>query len=145
MRKVAMAVTMVAALALVGVAHGKEEKKPDATIQLSGGSVAAGVGVSWASGTLTYKGKKYPISVNGLSVGDVGITKIAASGKVYDLKKLEDFNGNFTSVGAGATIAGGAAAFTAKNQNGVQVHLVSTTQGVKFVLGTSGLEMKIKE
>ncbi len=145
MRKVAMAVTMVAALALVSVAHGDEDKKPDATIQLTGGSVAAGVGVSWASGTLTYKGKQYPISVNGLSVGDVGITKLAASGKVYNLKKLADFNGNYTSVGAGVTVAGGAGAVAAKNQNGVQVDLVATTQGVKFALGASGIEMKIKE
>jgi len=140
-----MAVTMVAALALVSVAHGDEDKKPDATIQLTGGSVAAGVGVSWASGTLTYKGKQYPISVNGLSVGDVGITKLAASGKVYNLKKLADFNGNYTSVGAGVTVAGGAGAVAAKNQNGVQVDLVATTQGVKFALGASGIEMKIKE
>lgn len=145
MRKVAMAVTMVAALALVGVAHAKEAKKPDATIQLSGGSVAAGVGLSWASGTLTYKGKKHPISVNGLSVGDVGVAKISASGKVYDLKSLEDFNGNYTSVGTGMTVAGGAGAIAAKNQNGVRINLVSTTKGVKFTLGTSGIEMKIKE
>jgi hypothetical protein len=140
-----MAVTVVAALALVGVAQGKEEKKPDATIQLTGGSIAAGVGVSWGSGTLKYKGKDYPIDVKGLSVGDVGVTKIAASGKVYDLKKLEDFDGNYTTVGTGATVGGGAAVLTAQNQNGVRVDLVSTTQGVKFALGPSGLEMKIKK
>jgi hypothetical protein len=145
MRKVAMAVSMVAVLALVAVAHGEEGKTPDATIQLSGGSVAAGVGLSWGSGTLTYEGKKYPISVSGLSVGAVGATKISASGKVYDLKKLEDFNGNYTAVGTGATVASGAGAVAAKNQNGVRVNLVSTTKGVKFALGAAGLEMKIKE
>ena len=145
MRKIAMAVTIVAALALIGVAQGEEDKQPDATIQLTGGSIAAGVGVSWGSGTLKYKGKEYPISVSGLSVGDVGATKLAASGKVYDLKKLEDFNGNYTAVGTGATVAGGAGALAAKNQNGVRVNLVSTTQGVKFALGASGIEMKIKE
>jgi hypothetical protein len=145
MRKIAMAVTVVAVLALIDVAQGKEAQKPDATLQLRGGSIAAGVGVSWASGTLTYKGKDYPISVSGLSVGDVGATKLAASGKVYDLKKLEDFNGNYTTVGAGATVAGGASAVTAKNQNGVRADLVSTTQGVKFTLGAAGVEMKIKE
>jgi hypothetical protein len=31
--------------------------KPDATLRLSGRSVAAGLGVSWGDGTLTYKGK----------------------------------------------------------------------------------------
>ena len=61
---------------------------PDGTLRLSGGSVAAGVGVSWGGGTLTYKGKEYPIEVKGLSVGDVGATKIEASGSVYHLSKL---------------------------------------------------------
>ena len=143
MRKVAMAVTMVAVLALVSAARAEDEK-PDATIQLKAGSVAAGVGVSWGSGTLTYKHKSHAISVNGLSVGEVGMTKITASGKVYNLKKLEDFDGNYTAVGAGATVAGGVSAFTAQNQNGVKVTLVSTTKGVKFTLGTAGIEMKLK-
>jgi len=143
MRKAVMAVTMVAVLALVSVARAADEK-PDATVQLKAGSVAAGVGVSWGSGTLTYKGKSHPISVNGLSVGDVGATKISASGKVYGLKKLEDFDGNYTAVGAGATVAGGASAFTAQNQNGVKVTLISTTKGMKFTLGTAGIEMKLK-
>jgi hypothetical protein len=73
---------------------------PDATISLSADSVAAGIGISWGSGSLTYKGKTYPISVEGLSVGDAGISKITASGKVYGLNKLEDFNGNYAGVPA---------------------------------------------
>jgi hypothetical protein len=121
-----------------------EDKAPDATLKLSGGSVAAGIGFSWGGGTLTYQGKDYPISVNGLSVGDVGATKIEASGKVYDLKKLEDFNGNYTAVGAGAAIAGGGSVTAMRNQNGVRVDLVATTQGLKFALGASGVDMKIK-
>ena len=35
---------------------------PDATVSLSADSVAAGIGISWGSGSLTYKGKTYPIS-----------------------------------------------------------------------------------
>src|SRR5437899_3317233 len=45
-----------------------------------------------------------------LSVGDVSATKIEASGSVYHLKKREDFDGNYTAVAAGATVAGGASA-----------------------------------
>ena len=120
-----------------------DEKAPDATLKLSAGSVAVGVGFSWGSGTLTYKGKDYPISVKGLSVGDVGATKVEASGSVYNLKKLEDFNGNYTAVGAGATIAGGGSATAMRNQNGVSVNLVATTQGLKFALGAAGVDMQI--
>jgi len=47
---------------------------PDATLRLSGGSFALGIGFNWGSGTLTYKGKNYPVKVNGLSVGKVGAT-----------------------------------------------------------------------
>jgi len=118
---------------------------PDGTLRLSGGSVAAGVGVSWGGGTLTYKGKEYPIEVKGLSVGDVGATKIEASGSVYHLSKLEDFDGNYTAVGAGLTAAGGAGAAAMKNQNGVTVELVSTTQGVKVAAGGAGVPMRIKK
>jgi hypothetical protein len=135
-------------IAVLGIgltaAVAEEEKTPDATIKLSAGSVAAGVGISWGSGMLSYKGKEYPIAVTGLSVGDVGITKVEASGKVYNLKKIDDFNGNYTAVGAGATVAGGGAVSAMRNQNGVSVELVATTQGVKFALGGGGVDMKIK-
>jgi len=135
----------MAALALTLGAAVADEKTPDATLKLSAGSVAAGVGVSWGGGTLTYQGKDYPISVTGLSVGDVGATKIEASGKVYGLKKLEDFDGNYTGVAAGATVAGGGSVTSMRNQNGVTVDLVATTQGVKFALGGGGVSMSIKK
>lgn len=140
-----MALAMVAALGMTLGAAGAEDKKPDATLKLSGGSIAAGLGISWGSGTLSYQGKDYPIDVRGLSVGDAGITKIEASGKVYNLKSLGDFDGNYTAVGAGATVAGGGSVSTMRNQNGVTIDLVATTQGVKFALGGGGVDMKVKK
>jgi len=135
----------IVALGFCLTAAGAEDKTPDATLRLSGGSVAAGVGVHWGGGTLNYKGKEYPIDVKGLSVGDVGVTKVEASGKVYNLSKLDDFDGNYTAAGAGLTEAGGAGAAVMKNQNGVTVELVSTTQGAKVALGAGGVEMKINK
>jgi hypothetical protein len=135
----------IAALGLALTVARAQDKTPDATLKLSGGSVAAGIGISWGGGTLTYNGKDYPIDVKGLSVGDVGITKVEGSGKVYNLKNLNDFNGNYTAVMAGATVAGGGSVSAMKNQNGVTVELVSTTQGVKFALGGGGVDMKIKQ
>lgn len=117
---------------------------PDATLELKGGSVAVGIGFSWGGGELTYKGKKYPISADGFSVGDVGVTNVSASGKVFNLKKLEDFNGNYTGVGAGATIGGGGSAVILQNQNGVKLELFSTTQGVKVAIAAAGVNLKIK-
>ena len=66
-------ITVVAVGFTLATAFAKDTT-PSATIKLSGGSVAAGVGVDWGRGTLTYQGKEYPISVKGVSVGDVGVT-----------------------------------------------------------------------
>src|SRR6266576_4406624 len=125
-------------------AAGKEHK-PDAILQLSGGSVAAGIGFSWGSGTLTYQGKEYPVSVNGLSLGKVGISGSSASGEVYHLKKIEDFNGHYNASSAGLTIAGGASATAMKNQNDVRVVITSTTHGADVTVAGGGVDMKLKD
>jgi hypothetical protein len=123
----------------------RPEDTPDATLKLSGGSVAVGVGYTWGGGTLTYKGKTYQVELSGLSVADVGASKIEASGSVYHLNKLADFDGNYTAATAGVTIAGGGSATAMQNQNGVVINIVSTTQGLKFALAASGVSLKIKK
>jgi uncharacterized protein YjeT (DUF2065 family) len=133
----------VLALGLALTAAQAKSRKPNATLRLTGGSVAAGVGVDWAEGTLTYQGKHYPVSVKGLSVGDVGVTSIEASGKVFNLKRLGDFDGTYSAVGAGLTAAGGGGLAAMRNQNGVTVEILSTTQGVDIALGAAGVDMKI--
>lgn len=123
----------------------EEAKTPDGTIEFSGGSVAAGIGFSWGSGTLTYKGKTYPLSVEGLSVGSVGANTVSASGKVYHLKKIEDFDGNYAAVGTGAVVGGGGGVASMRNQNGVVIDVLSTSEGVKFTLGTAGVKLAIEK
>jgi hypothetical protein len=98
----------------------EKKQKPDATLKLKGGSVAAGIGWSWESGTLTYKGEEYPIKVTGLSLGKVGITGASAVGEVYNLKNLADFDGHYNAGGVGATLAGGQWAVAMVNQNDVK-------------------------
>ncbi len=115
----------------------------DATLEFNGGSAAAGIGVSWGAGVLKYKGKSYAFKVSGLSVGDVGVSKASASGEVFDLKKLEDFNGNYTAVGTGLTVAGGGAVAAMKNQNGAIIHVKSTTRGAKVTLGGGGVDIQL--
>ena len=135
----------IASLVVVGGLTLAQEQPPDATVRLTAGSVAAGIGYTWGNGILTYKGREYPFSINGLSVVDVGIAQASASGSVYNLKKLEDFNGTYTGVTAGATVAGGAGAAAMENQNGVMINLVGTSQGLQFKLSMDGVKMTLKE
>jgi len=137
---------MVAVGSLVAVLSGlagAQGKKPDATLTLSEGSVAAGIGFSWGKGTLTYAGKTYPVKVEGLSVGEVGITRATATANVFNLKRLEDFAGNYAAAGAEATIAGGAGVTAMKNQNGVVIEMKSTTQGASLKLAAEGLKLSL--
>jgi hypothetical protein len=130
------------------VAHADEKHKapkPDATLKISAKALAAGAGYSWGGGKLTYKGKTYDVTIDGLTVGAVGISSIAASGKVYKLAKIEDFDGNYTAVAAGAAIGGGGSALTMENQNGVQVTMKATTRGVNLTIGVSGVKLAVKK
>ena len=75
-------------------------------------------------------------------------TKIAAaelSGQVFDLKKPEDFGGNYQKVEAQTSESGSASRATMKNQNGVVVNLMSTIEGRKFNLAREGMEIELKK
>ena len=144
MRRAMIAIGIAAVVVgLVGGPVGAQRRTPDGTVELSEGSVAAGIGYSWGKGTLTYKGQKYPVKVEGLAVGEVGITRASARGEVYDLKKLEDFSGNYSAVAAGATVGGGAGVRAMKNQNGVVIELKSTTQGASVKLAAAGVRLTL--
>ena len=124
-------------------ATARASEHADAALEFNGGSAAAGVGVSWGAGVLKYKGRSYAFKVGGLSVGDVGVSKASASGEVFGLKKLEDFNGNYVAVGTGLTVAGGGAVAAMKNQNGVVIHVKSTTRGAKVTIGGGGVDIQL--
>jgi len=145
MRRGMISVVMIGSLLVLASWALAQEKKPSGTLKLSEGSVAVGIGFSWGSGVLTYEGKEYPFSVEGLSVADVGISRADATGVVYNLTQLTDFNGNYTAVTAGATVGGGAGATTMRNQNGVVIDLIGTTQGVKFNLSVDGVRFTLKQ
>ena len=145
MRQLAVGLMVAATLVLPFSTALAKAKAPDATLQLREGSIAAGIGFSWGGGTLTYRGRRYPVSVDGLTVGSVGISRASASGTVSNLNKLEDFNGTYTAVGAGAAVAGGGSIATMQNQNGVRINLRATTQGVKFTLGAAGVNLQIQQ
>jgi hypothetical protein len=75
----------------------------------------------------------------------VGIARATARGDVIGLKKIEDFSGNYTAAGAGATVGGGAGATIMKNQNGVEIRLTSTTQGASLKLAASGIKLTVQQ
>jgi hypothetical protein len=112
-------------------------------ITFTGGAVALGVGFQWGNGTLTYQGGEYPFRLNGLSVVDIGVTRVTGTGTVHNLRNVADFNGNYVSISAGATIAGGGSVTSLRNQNGVVIDGVSTAQGVRLTLAPGGVNVRL--
>jgi len=121
---------------------------PDGTIKVTSRMVAQGVGLSWGEGVLTYKGRDYPFTFPATGLFRDVDTKIAAaelSGQVFDLKKPEDFGGNYQKVEAQASESGSASRATMKNQNRVVVNLMSTVEGRKFTLAREGMDIELKK
>jgi hypothetical protein len=133
------------AFLIVGMATVSAQNATTGKVTIESKSVAVGVGVSWGDGVLEFRGKKYPFTVQGLSVVDLGVSKVSAKGDVTSLKKVEDFAGTYTAAGAGGTVGGGMAVAALKNQNGVEMKLTATTQGVKFALAGAGVTVKLKQ
>jgi hypothetical protein len=121
-----------------------EKAKPSGKVTIQSTSIAAGIGVTWGDGKLTFKGKDYPFSVDGLTLVDWGISKASANGDVYNLTDVSKFGGTYVAAEAGLTLAGGLGGMVLRNQDGVILHLRSVSQGARLQLGTSGLVIKPK-
>lgn len=139
----ALVLSLVAAVSVAGAQD--KPVYPVGTITLEATSVAAGIGFSWGDGTFTFEGKRYPIKVDGLNVAAVGISKVSATGNVYNLKKAADVEGVYVAGGAGIAVAGGVKGTLARNDKGVVMDLRASQQGVSLNLGPEGFTIKLKK
>jgi len=106
---------------------------PDATVELSIGSLVAGVGYRWSAGTLYYRGASYPFLVDGLTAAGLYVP-VTASGAVYRLSALEDFQGFYTSDREGVL----------ENDRGVVIRLHPQPEGEHVELSLLGAEILLE-
>jgi hypothetical protein len=114
------------------------------TLRLESRGVAAGIGVSWGRGVLTVDGVDHPFSVSGLSVVDLGISRVTASGEVFGLRKLEDFDGTYQGVALGIAVGGGSEVVAMRNEKGVFIRMRAGQQGVRLSLATKGTTLRLE-
>ena len=143
MRRTIMPVVAIASLCLMSSVLAAEAQPPDATLKVHTVSIAVGVGYSWGGGIVTFQGQEYPCRVDGLAVGEVGISSADAIGNVYHLTNIEDFSGHYMAVSAGAVLAGGGDVTTMRNQHGVVIDLIGTSQGAKIMLAVQGVQIAL--
>ena len=143
-RTLSRLVMLVLLTVCAATAVAADSPKPSGKVSIESKSIAAGIGVTWGEGKLSFKGKDYPFSIDGLTVVDFGISKASATGDVYNLTDVAKFAGTYVAAEAGFTLAGGVGGMVLRNQDGVVMHVRSTSKGAKLQLGPSGLSIKLK-
>ncbi len=136
-------VIVLAVLVAVGPTFAAEQQ-PDGVVKIQSGSIAAGIGWSWGSGSILFQGKENRFKVDGLTVGSVGFAMSDATGEAYNLKSLDQFAGTYTALTAGMTVGGGGSIMRLKNQNGVELVLKTRSQGINFQTAVDGVKIKME-
>ena len=135
MRRVILAVLLGILMLAAPVTAAQKPLAPVGQITFEATSLGVGATVSWGKGWFTYKGKSYPILVQGLGVVGLGLSQVKAKGTVYNLKKPNDIVGDYAEAGAGIALVGGVKGFLAKSKKGVILDLNAEQTGVSFNLG----------
>ena len=112
----------------------KVDSPPSGTIKAQGKTIGFIVGVRWGEGTLTLNdGSQHKFTLSGAKLIETGVATVAIEGEVYNLKRLEDFPGDYGAISGGLTIikgiAGGA---VLSNDHCVYISVKSETQGIRL-------------
>ena len=96
------------------------------------------------SGTLTFNGRKYPLSIGGVSLGaTIGIASADFVGRVRHLRRASDIAGTYSAVGAGLAAAGGGSVARLVNSRGVELEVSGKQVGFMFSIDLSGLRIRL--
>jgi hypothetical protein len=123
---------------------GAAEKVPSGKVTINETEFGFILNGNVGKGTLDFRGKEYTFEIGGIKVGGLGVSKISAVGEVYDLHNISQFPGTYVAGEYGITLGGGMGGLILKNENGVYLHLKSTSEGIALQLGAEGLTIKLK-
>ena len=103
------------------------------------------IGASGGSGVLTFRGKRYPLSIGGLSAGLVfGASKADLVGRVSNIYRPSDVAGVYGAGGAGAAVVRGVGAIVLTNQKGAVLELSGRQTGLMVNADLSGLAISLR-
>lgn len=118
---------------------------PVGTVAIQAKSVRLLIGGSWGSGMLNFQGKDYPLKINGMTAGGVGMVSVDAIGDVYFLEDVAQFAGKYTAGTVGLTAVKGTAGAYFENSNGVVMKLRAKSTGLALSLGLGGFNVEFEE
>jgi hypothetical protein len=103
------------------------------------------VGVGGGEGVLVFRGRRYPFTVSGMSVGfTIGASTTKFVGRALNLRSAASIEGTYSSIGAGGALAGGAGGVQLQNGNGVILQLSGPKVGVELSAAVAGVTIRLK-
>jgi len=101
------------------------------------------VGAGGGNGTLTFHGRRYPLTFSGVSFGTIGVASVSLVGTASHLHSAADIAGGYTAVGAGFAFVGGPKVARLQNARGVVLRLRGAQVGFNLSLNLSGMTVAI--
>src|SRR5262245_42893140 len=103
------------------------------------------VGVGGGEGVLTFRGKRYPFTVSGMSVGfTIGASTTKFVGRALNLRSPGDLAGSYAVAGAGGAVAAGAGGVQWQNANGVILQLSGPKVGAEVSAAVVGVTIVMR-
>ena len=103
------------------------------------------IGGSAGSGTLTFRGRNYPLAIGGVSYGfTFGGSQTNLVGTVTNIFRPSDVAGVYGAAGAGAAVGAGAQAIVLRNEKGAVLTLSGWQVGLIASADLSGLAISLQ-
>jgi hypothetical protein len=103
------------------------------------------IGVGGGEGVLVFRGKRYPFTVSGMSVGfTIGASSSRLVGRALHLRGPASIEGTYSAIGAGAAVAAGAGGVQLQNANGVILQLSGPRVGAEVSAAVGGVTVRLK-
>ena len=87
------------------------------------------MGTAGGTGELVFKGKQYPLRIDGTWGMTIGTSKSVLTGTASNLRAAADIEGNYRAVGVGVAWRGGGRAVRLRSDKGVILKLRGTEVG----------------
>lgn len=126
----------LALLLAIGGAAGGGDLKKSGTVRIEQVQIAFIGSGNLGGGTLKFAGKSYEFTVGGLGVGGIGISRMVATGNVYNLADVAHFPGAYVQGRAGIVVGDvSTGKLWLQNSHGVVLELKADREGLALSLG----------
>jgi hypothetical protein len=144
--KMRIHVALIALLGMLGVmvsgTPSRAETGQVAVVFTKGGFI---IGVGGGEGVLVFRGRRYPFTVSGMSLGfTIGASTAKFVGRALNLRGPGSIEGTYSAIGASGALAAGAGGVQLQNANGVILQLSGPKVGIELSAAVAGVTIRLK-